>query len=137
MKEWLSNDPDSAKAFLMLASLILAGIGVWFGRKRLRVAIPLALVFLIWVAIAIPNLVTATSYTQRTNCLNHLRMLESAKDQWARVEHKLSTDVPTDQDLFGTNKFLPLKPVCPRGGTYRIGAVNEKPTCSIGWHKLE
>jgi hypothetical protein len=66
-------------------------------------------------------------------------MIEEAKDEWARANHKLPTDVPTEEDFVGTNKLLHSMPVCPSGGTYAFGAVNQKPTCSLAehGHKLE
>ena len=46
---------------------------------------------------------------------------------------KRATDVPTKQDLL---PYLRKWPVCPQGGTYIIGPVGEKPTCSIPGHEL-
>jgi len=45
--------------------------------------------------------------------------------------------VPTDADLFGPDKYIETKPSCPAGGTYTLGSVREKPTCSIPDHVLE
>jgi hypothetical protein len=63
-----------------------------------------------------------------------------AKAEWAQVNHKLPTDVPAIAELIGTNKFLPYSmPVCPSGGSYTLGAVNQNPACSLAerGHKLE
>lgn len=137
--EWLFDDPDRAGLFLMCVVVGLTGIGVWFGRKRLAVTIPLALLLLILAAIAIPGALPAHNEARRAACINNLRLVDTAKAQWARAEHKLSTDVPTEEYLIGTNKFLPFKPVCPRGGTYTFGVVNQNPTCSLAaqGHKLD
>ena len=85
-------------------------------------------------AIAIPNFVKARETSQRNACINNLRLIDSAKQQWALQNGKQSTDTPTKEDL------LPLLhdkwPVCPTDGVYTIGSVGEKPTCSLPGHAL-
>jgi hypothetical protein len=68
-----------------------------------------------------------------------LKQIGKAKAEWAQAGHKLPTDIPTFDELCGTNNFLRRKPICQGGGTYTIGAVNEKPKCSLveQGHKLE
>ena len=86
-------------------------------------------------AIAIPNFVKARTVAQQNACVNNLRMIDSAKHMWQLEKNKSATDVPTIDDLlpyFSDHKM----PVCPAGGTYTIGAVGEKPTCSIPGHEL-
>lgn len=75
---------------------------------------------------------------QMNACINNLRLIDSAKQQWALEYKKTATDVPTWDDLrpylgHGPNGELPT---CPGGGTYTIGAVNEKPQCSVQGHAL-
>ena len=82
-------------------------------------------------AIAIPNFVKARQAAQRNQCFNNLKSIEGAKNAW-QIENKKSTDaVPTDDDLFGTSRYLTTKPDCPAGGTYNLNAVSELPSCSI------
>jgi hypothetical protein len=71
--------------------------------------------------------------------INNLQAIAKAKTEWAREKRKLATEVPTEDDLYGTNKFLRYAPACPRGGKYVIGAVGENPTCSLAHkgHELE
>jgi DNA repair exonuclease SbcCD ATPase subunit len=71
-------------------------------------------------------------------CVNNLRLFDAAKQQWALENKKQSTDTPGVEDLRpylgrGPNGEMPT---CPDGGTYTIGAVGEKPTCSIPAHAL-
>jgi len=71
-------------------------------------------------------------------CINNLRLLDASKQQWALENKKQNTDTPTLENLRpylgrGTNGELP---VCPDGGVYTIGAVGEKPTCSLPGHAL-
>ncbi len=86
-------------------------------------------------AIAIPNFVKARSTAQQNACLNNLRMLDAAKQQWALEKGKDSSSVPTANDLkeyLGHDQMV----VCPQGGTYTIGPVGESPKCSIPGHRL-
>lgn len=64
----------------------------------------------------------------------NLRVLEGAKATWAMEKKKLPTDIPTDADLFGPERYIREKPMCPLGGKYTIGSVGEKPKCSIADH---
>jgi hypothetical protein len=88
------------------------------------------------LAIAIPNFVKAREVAQRNACINNLRQIDGAKLQWA-VDHRRPEDaVPGLGDL---EPFLASERVlrCPAGGNYVLGAVNERPTCSVPGHELE
>jgi hypothetical protein len=89
-------------------------------------------------AIAIPNFVRARTTSQHNACINNLRIIDAAKQQWALEYHKKATDIPTAQDITPYMGRGPAGqfPVCPEGGTYIIGAVGEKPRCSIPGHEL-
>ncbi len=78
--------------------------------------------------------------TQSMNaCVNNLRQIESAKEQWA-LENKITNGTPTLEDLRpymgrGTGGTMAA---CPRGGIYTPGRVGEPPKCSTGGsHTLE
>src|SRR6186713_828664 len=68
-------------------------------------------------------------------CINGLRHIDGAKQQWA-LEHKLTTNaLPTMADLL---PYLTRNASddlgwfrCPSGGTYTIGRVADAPTCSF------
>jgi hypothetical protein len=89
-------------------------------------------------AIAIPNFTRARATSQHNACINNLRLIDAAKQQWALENRKSATDTPTMQDLQPYLGHGPKGefPVCPNGGVYTIGAVGEKPTCSIPGHVL-
>lgn len=77
----------------------------------------------------------ADANAARNQCINNLRQIDTAKNQWALENNKSADAVPTAQDLlpyFPNNIF----PVCPSGGTYTIGTVGEAPVCSIPSHVL-
>ncbi len=71
----------------------------------------------------------------RNTCINNLRQIDAAKQQWALEKNKAADDVPTVQDLLPYLKDG-VFPICPDGGTYSINAVDEVPTCTIPGHLL-
>ena len=93
------------------------------------------------LAIAIPNFVKARETAQTNACINNLRQIDAAKQEWALENNKQSTDTPTQADLtrlkhnqyFKNGQF----PTCPAGGTYTIGSVGEPPTCTVSGHKFQ
>jgi hypothetical protein len=71
---------------------------------------------------------------QRNECINNLRLIDAAKQQWAIDKSKGLNAVPTILDLL---PYLPDGfPVCPVGGRYIIHAVEDNPTCSVASHVL-
>lgn len=90
------------------------------------------------LALVIPRFVHPHTSASPNACVNNLRAIDGAKQQWALENKKHATDTPTAEDVRpylgrGTNYEFP---VCPGGGVYTIGAVGEKPTCSIPGHVL-
>ena len=73
--------------------------------------------------------------SERNACINNLRQIYIAKQQWALENNKTDAAIPTAQDLLPYFKDG-IFPVCPSGGTYTIGAVGNAPTCSISGHVL-
>jgi hypothetical protein len=71
----------------------------------------------------------------RNICINNLRQIDAAKQQWALEKNKTPAAIPAAQDLAPYFKDGIL-PVCPSGGTYSINAVGELPTCSVPGHVL-
>lgn len=83
------------------------------------------------------QLVTDASLTiiRRNACINSLRELDAAKQQWALEKNKTVDAVPKPRDL------LPyfsggVYPVCPDGGAYALHSMEEVPTCTIQGHAL-
>jgi hypothetical protein len=62
-------------------------------------------------------------------CINNLRQIGGAKQQWALENHKTTNDVPLWDDV---RPYLRIGIACPQGGTYTLGRVDEPPRCSIG-----
>lgn len=72
--------------------------------------------------------------TQMIGCVANLKAITAAKAAWAQEQNKSPIDIPADADLFGAGKYLPQRPACPAGGLYNLGAVQEKPACTIPGH---
>ena len=92
--------------------------------------------------IAIPNYVTSRTIAQRRACVNNLRQIDAAKQQWALEQGKSASDpaaAGTDiQAYIGRGTLGSLKDViCPSGdgaafdACYAIGDVNTLPICKI------
>ena len=76
--------------------------------------------------------------SKQNACINNLRLIDSAKQQWALEFRKQSTDAPTMDDVRpylgrGANGEVPS---CPDGGVYTLHTVGELPTCGIKDHVL-
>jgi hypothetical protein len=74
----------------------------------------------------------------KNECINNLRLIDGATQEWALERHKSDTEVPTWEDLqpyltSGTNLVV-LR--CRMGGTYTLGSVSNTPTCSIPGHVI-
>jgi hypothetical protein len=97
-----------------------------------------------WVAS--PNFVSdgRTGPGGKSNaCINNLRQIDAAKNEWALEHNAKSNDIITINDIRPyiererNNSFIKLDakgnlPKCPSGGIYTIGKIDEPPTCSLG-----
>lgn len=83
----------------------------------------------IFVALDSPRYFAGPS---KGNCINNLRHMEAAKQQWVLERHKMTNDTPSWEDL---RPYLPGPRVqCPDGGAYTIGRVDQLPSCSLPRH---
>jgi prepilin-type N-terminal cleavage/methylation domain-containing protein len=94
-------------------------------------------------AIAIPNYVHARTNSQQSSCVNNLRQIDGAKQQWALENKKAPTAIPLDTDIQpylgrGTNGSVFSCPLTnlPTGGKisdcYAIGDLQTPPKCNLG-----
>ena len=99
--------------------------------------VTIGLCIVLIVAVTVPNFIHAREVARKQSCINNLRQIDSAKQQWATANCKLNDDVATWSDLLAPDKnYLKASPVCKAGGTYTIGTVTGSPTCSVAGHSL-
>ncbi len=81
--------------------------------------------------IAIPNYARARDEARKQTCLNNLRQIESAVQQWALENRKEAEQTVTYTDI---SVYLKNVVACPSGGTsfgdsYALTTVDVRPTC--------
>ena len=86
------------------------------------------------VVIVVPKFVRACCETAANGCINNLRQIDAAKNEWALENHKTNGTDVTENDL---KPYIKLDsqgnlPSCGAGGRYIIGRIGEDPQCSIG-----
>ncbi|HEU6447476.1 MAG TPA: prepilin-type cleavage/methylation domain-containing protein [Verrucomicrobiae bacterium] len=92
----------------------------------------IAIGFLTWLFTN--NFIRARSTSAVNACINNLRQIDAAKNQWALENSKTNGTIAFVRDItpyikLDTNGNIPK---CPRGGVYTVGKVGDNPTCSLG-----
>ena len=88
------------------------------------------------LAIALPAFMKSRAQARKQICIEQISQIESAKQQWGVENGKKDGDAPNDSDLFGTDRYIKVKPQCPGGGTYDLATIGANAKCSEADHVL-
>jgi len=141
MARGLRIEPNQASICMKIKSSLKAAFTL------VEIMIVVAIIGLL-AGIAIPNFIKARETARKNACINNLRLIDAAIQQWALENNKNTSDpvVLTSLTVYlnrgGTgeiNGSAPGSVRCPSGGQYGATSIDQKPTCSktdLG-HKLD
>src|SRR5437016_3738650 len=84
------------------------------------------------LAIALPSFARARDRSVARACQHNLKEILCAKERWAMDNNRGPLDTPSMTELAVPGVYMKGTPLCPSGGKYTVGRLDEMPLCSIG-----
>ena len=87
------------------------------------------------LAVVVPNFIKARTTSCCNACVNNLRQIDAAANQFALERHKTNGEAinfPDDLTPYIKLNSAGKIPGCPQGGTYSLKKVGGTPACSLG-----
>jgi hypothetical protein len=136
LKDWMDENMETAAAFTIYnlrTGVQVSGTSQSSGHQVVgaMMAAPAGML----AGIAIPSFVKARSTARSNACINNLRQIDAAKEQWAMATNKSDGDAIVESEVNDYIKGNGL--LCPAGGTYTYGPIGTPPTCSLPEHCLK
>ena len=96
------------------------------GYTLIEIMLVVAIIGLL-ASIAIPYFLRSAQTTMFSTCINNLRLIASAKDQWAMENCTTSGAECVSMQI--SPYFKRDIPLCPRGTAYKLGPIGVDPVC--------